>query len=152
MPILLGALVVFFLFISVRLLLNARPETLSLIFKSVLSAIVIVGIVLLILSGRFVNVIVGLSALIPLLPTLRNFFRKNRLQKKETTSNPSFTSMTVAQAREILEVSEQANKKEIKDAHRRLIQKIHPDQGGSDYLAAQVNRAKEILLEHTDSK
>jgi DnaJ-class molecular chaperone len=54
--------------------------------------------------------------------------------------------MTREQAHSILNIDENATEKEIKAAHRRIIQKIHPDQGGSDYLAAQVNRAKEILL------
>ncbi len=145
MPIILGALLVIFILLGIRLLLNSNPKILLAIFKGLLGAAAFLAIILLILSGRLVNVVVGLIALIPLLPALKKFF----MGEEKSKTPPSFSnlsSMTREQARSILNTDENATEKEIKAAHRRIIQKIHPDQGGSDYLAAQVNRAKEVLL------
>ena len=54
--------------------------------------------------------------------------------------------MSRAEALSVLGLSEGATSDEILAAHRRLIKQAHPDKGGSSYLAAKINEAKDVLL------
>ena len=55
-------------------------------------------------------------------------------------------AMTVEEAHALLGLAPGATSEEIKVAHHRLMKKFHPDQGGSDYIAAKLNQAKDLLL------
>lgn len=84
---------------------------------------------------------------------LRRLWQKLSGSSQETGGNgerreatPGQGPMTMAEARELLGVSPGASREEIVMAHRRLMQRVHPDRGGDNALAARGNEAKALLL------
>lgn len=57
-------------------------------------------------------------------------------------------TMTAERAAAILGVPMDATPEQIRQAHHKLMKKLHPDQGGSDYLAGEINAAKDFLLKN----
>lgn len=116
--------------------------------------IIIIGIILfLVATGRAHWLSAIFVALIPIfkklflilryLPILQRF-ASNRRNSGNTSKKTNQMSKT--EAAKILEISENSTKEEIIIAHKKQMQKHHPDKGGSKEMAAKINNAKETLL------
>ena len=133
-----------------------KSQIKSLYWKIGLSLLALLLIVLA-ATGRIHWVGAAIGAMIPLLrrsiPLLMRFFpllqrywgRRPTQQQQKPPIKPA-AEMTVEDALAVLGLKPGADKKAIVEAHRKMMQKNHPDRGGSDYLAAQINQAKELLL------
>ena len=67
-------------------------------------------------------------------------------QQQQQYQAPPSSSMSRDEALQILGLEAGADEQAIIKAHKRLIQKLHPDRGGNDYLAAKINAAKDCLI------
>jgi DnaJ-domain-containing protein 1 len=63
---------------------------------------------------------------------------------------PGAGAMTKQEAYKVLGLETGASAADVRKAHRRLMQRLHPDLGGSSFLAARINEAKDILLSDHD--
>ncbi|MDX1401865.1 MAG: hypothetical protein R3245_08085 [Kiloniellales bacterium] len=64
----------------------------------------------------------------------------------EGSRGPAGSGISLEEAYAIMGLEEGVGEKEVLEAHRRLMQKVHPDHGGSNYLASKINAAKDLLL------
>ena len=73
---------------------------------------------------------------------------RERLRDTGPTADPSRVpgAMDRVEAYQILGLQPGASREDIQSAYRRLIQRVHPDHGGSSYLAARLNQARDVLL------
>ena len=155
-------IIIILAFLLLRWFLKTPPSVVARYFKNTGIVIVAVLLVLLALMGRlnwlFALLGVIFAAVTRMLPVLLRY--APQLQRLwilfNTSKNKSsdhaykadmYGKMSKAQAYEVLGLTMGATKSEIIQAHRKLIQKNHPDRGGSDYIAAQINLAKKVLLE-----
>ena len=96
---------------------------------------------MLLFSGRGMTAI---WALVMLGPLVWSWVVEQR--GKSGGSAPVSGPMSRAEAYEILGLKPGADAAAIRAAHRRLMQAAHPDHGGSDWLAARINQARDVLL------
>jgi hypothetical protein len=147
MLILLAAILIVGVLLLIRWFSQADPTTVRSLFKIIVVVATIAAFVVLILTGRLYALIIGLIALAPLTPFLMRFLTSGAEAEVNNKTQSSYsTFMSREEAYRILGLSKGATTADIKKAHKALVQKIHPDHGGSNYLTQKVNQARDILL------
>ncbi len=158
--IILVALIFLAWYLRNRFISTPLPQRKRLVTGWLLWATVI-GVVAMALTGRL-HWIGGVLALsVPFIRQIGLWFMERKLQQmgqneSQAGDSPGKTPSNSAQfdrqqALQILNLEDQPSREEIIQAHRKMMQKNHPDQGGSDYLAAMVNQAKDLLLQELDN-
>lgn len=126
--------------------------------------LIAVTAVALAISGRLNWIFAAISAAIPVIwrmaPLLRFLPLVARLSRRwrgtgstradgtEGGGPPRRSGrMSRDEAAEMLGVASDADREAVLAAHRRLMQRLHPDRGGTDYLASRLNEARDVLLE-----
>jgi DnaJ homolog subfamily C member 19 len=107
-----------------------------------------------VIGGAIAMLTRAVPNLLKYLPTLSHFYKQTQSnqasgngagQQGKAQPNNS-NAMSQQEALDILGLKPGATREDIISAHKRMMQKVHPDRGGSDYLAAQLNKAKKALL------
>ncbi|MEQ1560987.1 MAG: DnaJ domain-containing protein [Methyloglobulus sp.] len=155
-------LLVLIAFYALRAFKNAPPETLARLLKTLMLSLIGLIFIYMGATGRLNGLfaLIGLltafairtlPSLIRYVPYLHRLWQEFNAAKQQSSGSASNrvntkSAMTREEAYEILGLKPGASAQEITATHRKLMQKNHPDHGGSDYLAAKINLAKKILL------
>jgi DnaJ family protein C protein 19 len=151
---LLGAVVLFVLLGGMRAFERASVTSVKSLFVWIAALGGLSLALLLILTGRGGIALGALAMFGPLLYQRWQAARGRRIggmgagprSGSSRSGAPRSGAMTRDEAYEVLGLHPGASEPEIKEAHRRLMRGAHPDAGGSDWLAARINQARDILL------
>lgn len=124
-----------------KFFLSANPQQVSAFAVAVVFFVLTVALLFMAVTGRLPAAIALVVAIWP----LALGYWKARENKKRPAAAKS-GKMTRAEALQVLGLSDPADPDIIEEAYKRLMMKVHPDQQGSDWMAAKLNEARDLLL------
>jgi DnaJ-domain-containing protein 1 len=142
----LGALVLVVFLGGLRAFEQASVTTIKSLFAWIAALGGLSLAALLLISGRGPLAVSGLVMFGPLIWQRWRAAQPGQAQQSQPPPRRSSGSMTVDEAWQVLGLQPGAEPDAIRAAHRRLMRGAHPDGGGSDWLAARINQARDLLL------
>ncbi|MCL2427808.1 MAG: DnaJ domain-containing protein [Alphaproteobacteria bacterium] len=153
---LLGALALLLLVMGMRAFERASIKTIKSLIAWIAALAGLVLVLLLVLTGRGPIAFFALSFLYPLLRQHWSSWRARAGLGQQGGQGPAPGSeaprsraggpMSSEEAYDVLGLKPGASEEDIQAAYRRLMRAAHPDRGGSDWVAARVNQARDVLL------
>jgi membrane protein implicated in regulation of membrane protease activity len=127
-----------------KFFLNANTRQIIALFTVGGFMAVFAALFYLAVTGRLPAALGLLVAITPFIAGYVN--QKNKEKQSGKASSEDNTKMNIEEALEVLGLEEGASPEEIKNAYKKLMKKVHPDQEGSEWMAAKLNQAKDLLL------
>ena len=130
-----------------RFFMSASVQQIKSLFLVLIALVMVVSLFFLAFTGRLATALGLMAAGTPLaLGWLRTRSQRRKWERTQKAASSAGDEMTRNKAHEILGLKDGASRAQIIEAHKRLMKKIHPDQEGSEWLAKQINAAKDFLL------
>lgn len=135
-PLLLGALALAAAWFGLPWLARAKPRDVKRLVYTLAGLALALGVVM-VMTGRG-------GVLVPILAALAAGAVHRVLNRQPAPSRPAQPDLKDAYA--LLGLPETATPEDVRATHQRLMQRLHPDKGGTDALAQQINAARDRIL------
>jgi|GEM_PF-6156630 len=150
MEIILGAIIVVCVLIGFWKLQQSEQVKANQSIVYGLLSLGVVGFILIATTGISYAMVVYVVALTPVLPFAMRLFQHSYYEQPAYDELSIVNAAALMQREEALQVlglDEMATADDVKKAHKAMILRVHPDQGGSDYLTQKVNQARDMLIQ-----